>query len=79
MHPLTPDIKGLSDQELGNKITELERKLVQSYRMGNSALSYQITAILEDYRFENQTRTRNQLETLMKQNGKDLDSIIDIS
>lgn len=78
MHPLSPNTQELSDQELSEKISTLERRLVQCYRMNQPALINQISMLLEDFRHEHRQRVQKQLETALKQTGKSLDSIIDI-
>lgn len=79
MHPLTPDLSKLSDQELNDKIRELSAKLGQSYRLGNGQLIGQISMILEDYQTELTRRQRLELEKLMANNQDKFKGIIDIS
>jgi len=56
MHPLQPDITGLSDQELENKITELTKKYFQALRLVPGAAS-QVSLMLEGYKWEQQRRS----------------------
>ena len=49
-HPLINDIGDLDEQQLMNKITELNGKLTIAMRMGNSSLINQIQMALESYR-----------------------------
>jgi len=49
MHPLTPNLRELSDNDLNEKFRELSNKLNAAYRMGNAAMVQQIQMILEDY------------------------------
>lgn len=78
MHPLSPKCDQFSDQELADKISDLERKLAACYRMNQAHLANQISMLLQDLKFEHQIRMQKMLENTMKQNGKNLDSIIDI-
>ncbi len=55
MHPLQPDITGLTDQELENKITELTKKYFQAIRLVPGAAN-QISMLLEGYKWEQQRR-----------------------
>ena len=77
MHPLVTDLTPLSDKELADKIMDLERKYAAAARMGSPA-AQQIVMFLEDYKFEHQRRLQEQMEKVLKQNGKTFDSIIDI-
>lgn len=56
MHPLQPDITGLTDQELDNKITELTKKYFQAIRFVPGA-AQQVSMMLEGYKWEQQRRT----------------------
>ena len=69
MHPLTNDLTTLTDQELLNKINEIQTKISMSYRMGNTQLITQLQMIYEDYLFENQKRQQKILDELQKDFG----------
>ena len=77
MHPLTPDLSQLKDDELHKKIYELTQRLTQSYRFGNYEIVGQIHMILEDYTEESNRLQRKVLEDLAQKNSK-FDGIIDI-
>ena len=77
MHPLTQDLSGLSDQELANKIADLDRKYVAAIRMG-SMIANQIAMMAEDYRAEHQRRLAVQMEKILEKQGTTFDKIIDI-
>ena len=62
MHPLTPDLSGVSTEDLYKKQTELTNKLMFSYRMGQSDLVQQIQLLLDDYRMELEKRNREMLD-----------------
>ena len=49
-HPLINDIGELDEQQLLNKITELNGKLTVAMRMGNSSLINQVRMAIETYR-----------------------------
>ena len=49
-HPLIHDIGTLDEQELMDKITELNGKLTIAMRMGNSSLINQVQMALTTYR-----------------------------
>jgi hypothetical protein len=55
MHPFTPDLSNLSDQELDSKIVDLSKKYFQAIRFSPS-VSNQIVLLLESYKSEQQTR-----------------------
>lgn len=77
MHPLTPDLTGLTDAELQKKHAELVQKLTQSYRYGNAALVGQIQMVIEDYNAELQRRQQKLLDDMMAKDDK-FSGIIDI-
>jgi len=72
-HPLIGSLAELKEEDLQTKISELNAKLLQAYRMGNPQLISQLTMALETYRNHYQERQR--------QNTKDSghDDKIDIS
>ena len=49
-HPLINDIGELDEQQLMDKITELNGKLTVAMRMGNSNLINQVQMAIETYR-----------------------------
>ncbi len=55
MHPLQPDITGLTDQELENKISELTKKYFQAIRFVPGAAN-QVSMMIESYKWEQQRR-----------------------
>jgi hypothetical protein len=77
MHPLSPDVTCLSDQELQQKCTELLTKMNQAYSMGNGILVSQIQMIYEDYNGEMMKRQQKAYEELMDRSSK-FKKIIDI-
>lgn len=77
MHPLTPDLTGLKDDELQKKAAELSQKLNQAYRFGQASMVGQIQMILQDYQGEIMRRQQKMLDDLLAKNNK-FDGIIDI-
>jgi hypothetical protein len=77
MHPLSPDLSGLSDADLHKKHGELVSKLTQAYRIGPYGIINQLQMILEDYQSEIQRRNAKVMEDMAKK-GKDMGGIIDI-
>lgn len=77
MHPLTPSLLELTDEELHKKLSDLTTKLTQSYRFGNYALAGQVHQILEDYQAEVDRRQQKTLMELSAKNNQ-FDKIIDI-
>lgn len=77
MHPLTPDLSKLSNDELYKKIGELQQKLTQSFRFGQSELSNQIQMVLGDYQNEAAVRNQKVMQDLESKN-KNFKNIIDI-
>lgn len=70
-HPLIGDLSNLKEEELQTKISELNNKLMQAYRMGNTQLIGQIQMVLESY--------KNQVQSRRQQDKPVHDDKIDIS
>lgn len=77
MHPLTPDLTQLTDDEVQKKQAELQRKMMQAYQFGNTDLAMQLQMLLEDYTMEVQRRQAKMMEDLMAKSDK-FKGIIDI-
>jgi len=71
-HPLIANLDSLTEQELLDKITELNKKLSIAYRTGNAYLCNQLRMAIESYQNKYQERLRKGPET-------GFDGIIDIS
>ena len=71
-HPLIPNLDDLTEQQLLDKITELNRKLGIAYNTGNGYLCNQIRMAIESYQTKYQ-------EKLRKSPGTEFNDIIDIS
>ncbi len=79
LHPLVNDLQNFTDSQLEEKLHDLQRKYFKTI---NPSVQSQIATILEIYREELHTRrsiaAQKQREQ-MDSNGKDLDSLINIS
>lgn len=49
-HPLAGDLESLSNDELHSRLTELNKKLMMAYNMGNGPMIHQLTMLVETYR-----------------------------
>jgi hypothetical protein len=82
MHPLGPELSGLSDDELNKKYAELQKRYIQCSRFGPFDIIPQIQMLMDDYNTELQRRSRKLMDEMQKrseQNGKGFKGIIDIS
>jgi hypothetical protein len=77
MHPFMPDVSGLSDTELDNKILDLTRKYFQTVRLSPS-ISNQIVLLLESYKAEQQNRFSIKLEKSRNNGDSDINDLIRI-
>jgi hypothetical protein len=76
-HPLINDLSNLSTDELGAKISELQRKLNIATRTGNAQLCNQIRMALENY----QNKYSEKMQEIYQrqfENGKTPQGKIDI-
>jgi hypothetical protein len=71
-HPLIKNLNELSNQELLDKISELNKKLAIAARSGNGHMCDQIRMALESYQNQFNEKTR-------KDSGTPFDDVIDIS
>ena len=72
-HPLISNIDDLTTEDLGSKVTELNKKLSIAYRLGNHDLCNQLRMAIETYQNKYQEKLRK------SQTGTDFDGMIDIS
>jgi hypothetical protein len=66
MHPLTPDLTNLTDEELVNKRTELQNRLSYAYRIGNADLTQQLNMLTQDYTWEIERRNQKMLNDMRR-------------
>jgi hypothetical protein len=78
MHPLGPDLTGLTDEELHKKFGELQKRFNQAYRFGPQSIIPQLQMLMQDYQMEIGIRNQKQMAELDK-NSKGPKGIIDIS
>jgi hypothetical protein len=78
MHPLGPNLTGLSDADLQKKYSELQKRMGQAWRFGPQSVIPQLQMIMEDYQTEISLRMQKQMAELDK-NSKNPKGIIDIS
>jgi hypothetical protein len=73
MNPFTPDLKGLSDDELLTKINDLYSKM--RMMMNNPPVYAQMQSIMHDFQLEQQTRMEKRKQEL---DNSELSKKIDI-
>jgi hypothetical protein len=75
-HPLESDLSTLKDQELEDKILELNKKYFTAYRLGKPELLTQITTFITIYKDEMSKRT---MKKLSGATDDDLDHLINVN
>jgi hypothetical protein len=75
-HPLETDLSVLKDQELEDKILELNKKYFTAYRLGKPELLTQITTFITIYKDEMSKRT---MKRLSGATDDDLDHLINVN
>jgi hypothetical protein len=76
-HPLGPNLKDLSTEELHKKYNELLTRYNQAFKFGPHGVLNQLQMLLNDYQLEIQTRNQKQIEEMEKA-SKNFKNIIDI-
>ena len=74
-HPFEGDLSELSDTELNNKLSELNRKYYTAARLGKNDLLTQLQTFVTIYRDEIRRRA---LTAKYEQNDTDLDQLINV-
>lgn len=77
-HPLIGNLKKVKDQEIENRILDLNQKYVMAARMGQGGICSQILAALNMYKEEQDRRQAESMAALMKRQNKDLDDLINV-
>lgn len=77
MHPLTPDLTGLSMEDLMAKYNDLTKKYSQAHRTGSWQVMNQMQMIMEDYKSEISRRQQKLLDEVNSKNNN-FKNIIDI-
>ena len=75
MHPLAPELSGLSDDELHKKRAELQNRMMFAYRMGHGDMIGQLQLLVGDYDMEIQRRDQKMLDDLQRNNPNFKDKI----
>lgn len=80
MHPLSPDLSSLADDDLHKKFNDLQKRLVQASQYGPQSIVPQLQMLISDYQSEIQKRNQKQMQDLLKksEDGKGFKNIIDI-
>jgi hypothetical protein len=73
-HPFSGDLKDLKDQEIENKLIELNKKYYLAARMGSKDLLTQLSTFITIYRDELSKRHSQKL----KQSDSDLGQLINV-
>jgi hypothetical protein len=71
-HPLISNLNDLTEEQLLEKITELQKKLSIAYRTGNADLCNQIRMAIESFQTKYQDKIR-------RDDNNNFDEIINIS
>jgi N-acetyl-anhydromuramyl-L-alanine amidase AmpD len=71
-HPLVSNLNDLTEEQLLEKVTELQRKLSIAYRTGNADLCNQIRMAIESFQTKYQDKIR-------RDDNNNFDEIINIS
>jgi hypothetical protein len=74
-HPFEGDLTELSDTDLNNKLSELNRKYYTAARLGKKDLLTQLQTFVTIYRDE---ITRRAISAKYEQNDTDLDQLINV-
>ena len=80
-HPLTPNLRELSDADLQKKQGELQKRILYGHQTGNANMISQVELMLSDYREEAMRRDRERVEKANEaagDKGKNWDDLIDI-
>lgn len=77
MHPLTPDLTGLSMEDLMAKYNDLTKKYAQANRTGTWQVMSQMQMLMEDYKNEINRRQQKLLDEVNSKNNN-FKNIIDI-
>jgi hypothetical protein len=77
MHPLQPDITGLSEQDLEKKIQDLTQKYYQAMRYSPSVTG-QIVLLLDSYKLEREERQRAKAKLAAETGENEINELIKI-
>jgi hypothetical protein len=77
MHPLAPDLSGLSDNDLQKRMSDLMKRLVFCSQMGQTDSVMQLQMLYEDIQMEVGRRNQLEMEKLQAMSNN-FNSVIDI-
>lgn len=77
MHPLSPDLTSMSDDELHTKLSDLQNRAMTAYQTGNGDLVQQVNLLINDYQMEIEARNQRMMDKLQQKN-KNFGNIINI-
>ena len=77
-HPLIANLKNLKDQDLDDKISDLNKKYQIASRMSQPYVCEQIITLLATYKDEQRRRHFEATQMLAKKQNKDLDDLINV-
>ena len=77
-HPLMAPPTELKDTDLEQKILDLSKKYFIAARMGQGGVCDQLSMALSMYKEEQSRRQREATKTLVKDQDKDLDDLINV-
>jgi hypothetical protein len=77
-HPLIPNLDDLKIDELGAKISDLNKKLRIAQNMGNGHLCNQIRMAIESYQTKHSEKLQEIYQAANRDLGKNLNDKIDI-
>ena len=66
MHPLTPDLSKLTDEELYTNRSNLTSRMNYAYQIGNADMVNQLQLLVMDYGLEVERRNRAMLDQAQK-------------
>lgn len=72
MHPLQENISNLTDDELYNKMSDINKRISQAYRMNMQDAVSQLQLLMQGYQYEYSERQRKKLEEYDKQYEKQI-------
>ena len=77
-NPLLEDLTQLKDNDLENRMVDLNKKYSIALRTGNGDLAQQVAIVIEAIRAETQRRQIEATKKLMQKQNKDLDNLINV-
>lgn len=77
-NPLLEDFSQLKDQDLENRMAEINKKYNIALKTGNSGLVMQIVMVMDALREETSRRQAEATKKLMQKQNKDLDGLINV-